>query len=165
MSVYAVTLAIGITGAEPEISSMTAIIIKTRICCNLWCAALLLAMLATACSSHMQVSADVDPDYDLWTYRTFTWGPRGDLENNRNPRLYNAANDQRIKTAVAQELTQHGYRYTDGAPDLVLHYHIILEDKTAVIPDPYGYTYGPYWQRTHTDVYLYKEGTLVLDLM
>ena len=32
-------------------------------------------------------------------------------------------------------------------------------------PAAYGYNYGPYWMRTRADVFQYREGTLIIDLM
>jgi hypothetical protein len=41
----------------------------------------------------------------------------------------------------------------------------MVDNKDAVIPDHEATSYGPYWQRTPTYVYSYREGTLIIDLM
>ena len=46
-------------------------------------------------------------------------------------------------------------------PKLKVHYHIVIEDKTQVRSD----TYSPYWIKSERDVYTYREGTLIIDLM
>ena len=122
-------------------------------------------LLLTACSQQIAVHTDYDPDYDLWTYKTFDWGQKVNIEEGKNPLHYNELNDKRIKAAVQNQLTKRGYKLTAETPDLILHYHIIVKGQSVVVTEPFGYSYGPYWTRTNTNIYSYKEGTLILDLM
>ena len=117
------------------------------------------------CSPQITVHTDFDPDYDLWTYKSFDWGEKINIEEGKNPLYYNELNDKRIKKAVQDQLSKRGYKLTPENPDLIMHYHIIVKDQSAVITEPFGYAYGPYWNRMNTNVYLYREGTLILDLM
>ena len=119
----------------------------------------------TACSPQVTVFSDSDPDYDLLTYKTFDWGQKVNIEEGRNPLHYNELNDKRIKAAVLEQMTTHGYQLTSDNPDLILHYHIVVNDQSVVRTDPYGYSYGSYWMRMETNVFTYREGTLILDLM
>jgi hypothetical protein len=121
--------------------------------------------LLTGCSPQIRVYSDYDPDYDLWMYRTFDWGQRENIEESKNPLHYNELNDKRIKSAVQEQMTLRGYELSSEKPDLILHYHIVVDDQSVVTTEPYGYRYGPYWMRMHTNVYSYREGTLILDLM
>ena len=123
----------------------------------------ILALLAECLQ--LKVYSDRDPDFDLSRYSTFDWGQKVKIEESKNPLHYNELNDKRIKSAVQQQMTSHGYELTSENPDLIFHYHIIVGDRSVVTPDPYGYRYGPYWMRMQTDVYAYREGTLILDLM
>lgn len=122
-------------------------------------------LLATGCSQQITVHTDYDPDYDLATYKTFDWGQKVNIEEGRNPLHYNELNDKRIKSAVQKQLSKQGYELAAENPDLILHYHIIVKDQSVLITEPFGYSYGPYWGRTNTNIYSYKEGTLILDLM
>lgn len=124
----------------------------------------MVAVLA-GCSPQIRVFSDYDPDYDLWTYTTFDWGQKVNIEEGKNPLHYNELNDKRIKAAVQEQMTLRGYKLTSEAPDLILHYHIIVDNQSVVTTEPYGYRYGPYWMRMNTNVYSYREGTLILDLM
>lgn len=126
---------------------------------------LLVGILAAACSPQIRVYSDADPDYDLWTYRTFDWGQKVKIEEGKNPLHYNELNDKRIKSAVQEQMVMRGYQLTSENPELILHYHIIVDDRSVVSTEPYGYHYGPYWMRLQTNVYSYREGTLILDLM
>lgn len=126
---------------------------------------IILILLITGCSQQIVVHTDYDPDYDLLNYKTFDWGQKVNIEEGQNPLHYNELNDKRIKAAVLQQLTKRGYNLAPENSDLILHYHIIVKDQTAVITEPYGYTYGAYWVHTNTNLYRYKEGTLILDIM
>lgn len=126
--------------------------------------ACLALLILTACSNEIRVYTDRDPDYDLWTYKTFDWSQKADIEKGNNPLYYNELNDKRIKTAVSEELVNRGFAASTDNPDLMIHYHIIVDDQSMVINEPYGH-YGPYWTHMHTSVYAYREGTLIIDLM
>ena len=121
--------------------------------------------LLSGCNPQIKVYSDYDPDYDLWTYKTFDWGEKVDIEKGKNPLHYNELNDKRIKLAVEEQMNMRGYLRSQENPDLILHYHIIIEDQTAVVTEPYGYQYGSYWIQAQTNIYPYKQGTLILDLM
>ena len=123
------------------------------------------ALVLTTCSPEIQVHTDFDPDYDLWTYKTFDWGQKVDIEEGKNPFHYNELNDKRIKSAVQDQLANRGYLLTENQPELILHYHIIVEDKSTLVTEPNDYNYSSYWMRMETSIYSYREGTLILDLM
>jgi Domain of unknown function (DUF4136) len=119
----------------------------------------------TGCSPQIGVYSDFDQDYDLSSYKTFDWGQKIKIEEDRNPLHYNELNDKRIKAAVLEQMTMRGYQLTSENPDLIFHYHIVIDDQSVVATDPYGYYYGPYWTHMQTNVFTYRQGTLILDLM
>ncbi|MFZ6014339.1 MAG: DUF4136 domain-containing protein [Bacteroidota bacterium] len=122
-------------------------------------------LLVAGCSPQIRVYSDHDPEYQVKDFKTFDWGQKIDVEKNQNPLLYNELNDKRIKAAVSEQLTSRGYTRSELNPDLVIHYHIIVDDQSIVTTEPYGYFYGPYWTRMRTNVYSYREGTLIIDVM
>jgi hypothetical protein len=128
---------------------------------------LLLSILAmlTGCGPQIRVFSDFDPDYDLSAYKTFDWGQKVKIEEGRNPLYYNELNDKRIKAVVLEQMTARGYHLTSDNPDLIFHYHIIIDDQSVVATEPYGYNYGTYWTQMQTNVFTYQQGTLILDLM
>lgn len=125
---------------------------------------LLLPWLMAACGTSSQVFTDYDKTAHLTEYKSFGWSTALSIENRNNPLYYNELNDKRIKSAIAVQLESRNYRYSED-PDLEIHYHIIIEDRTVMRTDPYGYYYGPYWMRSEVSVYEYQEGTLIIDLM
>jgi hypothetical protein len=117
------------------------------------------------CSPEIRVYSDHDPDYDLKKYTTFSWAQKENIGLGNNPLYYNELNDKRIKSAVQEQLTSRGYFLAAEKPDLILHYHIIVDDQSIVTTEPHGYSYSPYWLNMHTNVHQYREGTLIIDLM
>lgn len=121
-----------------------------------------LLLVLFSCSNELRVYSDWDRDYDVNKFQTYSWPSRTDLESKNNPLFYNELNDKRIRNAVDIQLKAKGMTRVDENADLVVHYHIVVEDKTAVTTDPYGF-YGPYWGRS--SLYQYNEGTLIIDFM
>jgi hypothetical protein len=118
-----------------------------------------------SCSPEIHVYSDYDPDYDLKKYTTFGWKQTEDIELGNNPLYYNELNDKRIKSAVQAQLISKGYSASMSNPDLIVHYHIIVDDQSIVTTDPHGYFYSPYWMHLRTNVQHYREGTLIIDVM
>jgi hypothetical protein len=122
-------------------------------------------LVLTGCVPQISIYSDTDPDYDLWTYKTFDWSEKTNIEANNNPLYYNELNDKRIKSAVLSELQGRGYQLTTSTAELIIHYHIVVQDQMTVVTEPFGYSYTPYWLRSRADVYPYKEGSLIIDIM
>ncbi len=117
------------------------------------------------CRSEIRVYSDYDREYNLKKYRTFNWSQNINVELGKHPLQYNELSDKRMKSAVQEQMVRRGYVSSTDKPDLVIHYHIIIDDLSIVTTDPHGYFYGPYWMHLRTNVYKYKEGTLIIDLM
>lgn len=125
----------------------------------------ILLLLLSSCSSELTIRTDYDPDYKIAALPSYTWLERTNIEAGKNPKYYNELNDQRIKRAVDKALQSRGYRKDDDKADMVLHYHIMIEDKETQVREYESDQYGPYWQRPEGHVHVYQEGTLLLDVM
>jgi Domain of unknown function (DUF4136) len=124
-----------------------------------------LSILLLACSEQIRVKSDYDRDINFSGYKSYGWLPTKEIEVRNNPLIYNELTDKRIKKAVDGQLPSKGLRSEEVNPDLRVHYHIVIDNKSALQPEPYGYHYSPYWVRTRMDVYQYREGTLIVDFM
>lgn len=91
-----------------------------------------------ACGPSLRIYTDYDRDVNIGKYTSYTWLNPKDIESKNNPLYYNELNDKRIKAAVEEELKTRGYHKSDSAAELVVHYHIVVENLTAVRTDPYG---------------------------
>lgn len=117
------------------------------------------------CSPEIRIFSDHDPEYDLGKYITFNFAENKNIESDHNPLYYNGLNDKRIKSAVKEQLISKGYDFTDERSELIVHYHIIVDDQTIVTTDPHEYLYSPYWMYLRTSIQQYREGTLIIDVM
>lgn len=122
---------------------------------------IVLMVALAACSDQITVRTDFDRSVKIASYTTFAWLNKEAIEERNNPLYYNELNDKRIREAVIAELGAKGYTAVSDNPKLKVHYHIVIEDKTQVRSD----TYSPYWIKSERDVYTYREGTLIIDLM
>lgn len=123
----------------------------------------ILLLLLGGCSQGILVHTDYDRDINLKPYTTYSWIESNTSEN-QNPLYYNELNDKRIKSTVNIEMTKKGYTMTSTQPDLILHYHLVVESKSELRTDPYGY-YGPYWLRPSVNTFQYNEGTIIIDII
>lgn len=126
----------------------------------------ILVLSLVACGPSLQVSSDQDKTVKIDGYKSYGWLDIKAIENrNNDPRYYNELTDKRIKEAVGREMLAKGYNLVPGKPELELHYHIIVENKTSISTEPVGINYGEYWAKKMTTVYQYREGTLIIDIM
>ena len=123
-----------------------------------------LLLFLSSCSDQLRVKSDYDREVDFSHYKTYGWLSAKDIEQKNNPLIYNELADKRIKKAIDGQFQIKQIGWVADNPDLLVHYHIIIDNKSALWPDPYGY-YSPYWIRSRMDVYQYREGTLIIDLM
>lgn len=122
-------------------------------------------MLLLACSNELRVYTDYDRSVSIQKLTTYDWLPVKQIESRNSPILINELTDKRIKTAVEAQLKEKGYEHSTTSPAMIIHYHIVIENRASVRPEPFGYNYGQYWLRNEVDTYRYEEGTLILDFM
>jgi hypothetical protein len=123
-------------------------------------------LLLAGCSS-VSVNYDYDHDADFRAFTSYDWmqGPTVAVGDARAAQTRNTLLDQRIRKAVDGQLVDRGLKQRAN-PDLLVVYHIGVEDKINVTD--WGYTYGSYywgWGGRAVDVYQYQEGTLIIDLI
>ena len=126
-------------------------------------AILTLLIAATSCIRDVAVFHDSDPTFNHRSYETYRWEPIDPMERSQYPLYYNDLNHSRITTATSAVLAEKGYVADTLSPDLKIHYHIVVEDKTIVFPhDMLRYARD---SETGGAEYQYAEGTLILDFM
>jgi hypothetical protein len=123
---------------------------------------------AISCAPSVNVNFDYDRQADFAAFKTYDWLPlpKAAIGNAQAALALNPLLDKRIKTIVGEALSGKGVSQTSNNPDLWFVYHTSLQDKVDVTT--WGYAYGPYWRGYgpgRVDVYAYKKGTLVLDVI
>lgn len=119
---------------------------------------LVLVSWALAACGGMTVNTDYDTEADFSSYHSFAWmAPPEDVSR------VNQLVENRIKTAVVQEMEQRGFVLDEESPDIYITYMASVREKVDVSTTSYGYWRGS--AIGDVDVYRYNEGTLVLDVI
>ena len=118
----------------------------------------LLPVLALMACASAQVSSEYDKTADLSRYRTYAWitGTQA-----ANPLI-----EQRIKSAVDQQLAARGLKRVKESPDLQVATHASTRVEQQVNTESLGYGYAEAgWSGNMVNVRNVDVGTLLLDLV
>ncbi|MGI4864483.1 MAG: DUF4136 domain-containing protein [Janthinobacterium lividum] len=146
-----------------------------------------LAFLGSLSACAPKVNVEQRANVDFSRYRTFDFAQTEVKTNgDRNPLLRSSIAQDRIKQAIASELSKRGLREVERNPDFLITTHTYVEQaertvydtqpaagyaypyavsyRGGFVPVNYGYWYGPsYYSTPRTQVY--NEGTLVIDFI
>ena len=128
-----------------------------------------------AVDAKVKVRAEQDPDYDFATVKTWAWDQEaGEVimarTANDDPAPLKARVDPRIRQHVQAEMAKKGLKEATTAPDVQLHYYVLVTINTS------GHTMGqflpavPYWglppfAPATTSLNIVTKGSLILDAM
>jgi hypothetical protein len=124
----------------------------------------LLTAALLACTSVVPATTDYDPNASF-DYRTFMWLERKQAEAEgrqaRNPWV-----DERIRSAIDEQLASQGFRAVKTAPDFRVGYHVSLDSRldasrlNARYGHPVGWGGSPGYTSRDFEV-----GTLIIDIV
>lgn len=133
----------------------------------------LVCIIASSCTG-VKVASVQDPKIDLNKFNTFCW-IQGCEANYRGPDYgYSLERMQLIQNIIKGELESKGLINDENAPDLLVGFHVILEEKQMVytkhneMTNPYDRRisywdgYGEFYNQ---EIYNFLKGTLVIDLI
>jgi len=123
--------------------------------------------LITGCSS-VNIKHDYDSDANFAALKTYTWmaAPTNANGSVQAALQRNSLMDKRIKESTNRQLAAKGYTTDANNPDFLVTYHVGAENKINVTDWGYGYgRYGRLYGGGSVDVYQYKEGTLIVDVV
>lgn len=134
---------------------------------------LALLLLLAACQS-TEVQRDFDPQRDFSSYRTWSWKEPALQYRPDDPRIKSDLTEQRIRSAVSEQLDQRGLRQAgDGKQaDVLIQAWFIVEDRsqqyTTSSLGAWGGPWHGYWggpMITDTRTIHYQVGTLQVDFL
>ena len=120
-------------------------------------AALTAIIFMTGCST-VQVETDYNREVDFSKYKSYRWIPhvKGTEDN---PLMNDPLIEGHVKSAVNAEMATKGFtKIEEGHPDFLMAYYFTARNRVDVT-HYYGYWYS------HPNVYQYKEGTLIIDIV
>lgn len=122
-----------------------------------------IAWVAAGCGIATTAGADYQPDADFGSYTTYGWD-EGAIRRTGDMRLENNPFFERdLFAAINEQLGERGIREDEENPQVLVHYHLSVEDHIEVYEaDPQsGYPapseYGP-----GTEVVQYQEGVFII---
>ena len=129
-------------------------------------------LLLGACQT-TQLSRDFDPNRDFEAYRSWSWQEPALQYKPDDPRLKSDLTEQRIRTAIGEQLDQRGLRpaASGAGGDLRVQAWLILDDRQQQISTSYGGDWSGHWggfwggpAYVETRTLDYQVGTLQIDL-
>lgn len=126
-------------------------------------AAVALSALALTGCATMRVGSYAERGFEPTRYRTYNWAPADSLSTG-DPRLDNNPFFRgRVQADVEKQLATRGFEKTPSEkPDLVLHYHVSINQQIDVNGADRE---SGYCDANDCRPYVYEAGTLVLDLV
>jgi Domain of unknown function (DUF4136) len=126
---------------------------------------LLLVLLCAGCSNEIIVRTDFDKTVSIQKLTHYKWHEQRDIEAGNNPLYYNQLNDKRIRDEVDKQMSAKGYVLSETNAQLLIHYHVAVEERSTFRPEESGYNYSKYWVDRQASLVRYSEGTLIIDFM
>ncbi|WP_273565728.1 DUF4136 domain-containing protein [Maribacter halichondriae] len=133
----------------------------------------LVYILASSCAGVKVVSVQ-DPKIDLNKYNTYCWIQGCELNYQGPDYGYNLERMQSIQNIIKEELESKGLVNDENTPELLVGFHVILEEKESVytkhpdMMDPYVQPIR-YWDEYESyynqETYRFLKGSLIIDLI
>ncbi|MCG4452151.1 DUF4136 domain-containing protein [Pseudomonas sp. MMS21-TM103] len=130
-------------------------------------------LLLGACQT-TQLNRDFDPNRDFAAYRSWNWQAPAVQYKPDDPRLKSDLTEQRIRSAVAEQLDQRGLRAAPSGStgDLGVQVWLIVDQRQDQVTTQYGGAWGSPWAGgfwggpgySETRTVDYQVGTLQIDL-
>lgn len=124
-----------------------------------------ISALMFSCANNITANYNVDPEADFSKYTSFYWDdPLNKAANeSHNPIVNNSLVNKQVKENIETQMQGRGYALTENNPDILINFHIMVENKSKVTSSyPNSYYF---WWRNDIQTINYKEGTLIIDLI
>ena len=133
----------------------------------------LVYILVSSCAG-VKVTSLKNPNIDLNKYTTFCWIQGCELNYQGPDYGYDLERMQLIQKIIKEELESKGLINDENTPELLVGFHVILEEKESVytkhpeMMDPYVRPIS-YWDEYESfydkEIYKFLKGSLVIDLI
>lgn len=129
-------------------------------------------VLLGACQSQ-QINRDFDASRDFAGYRSWSWQEPAVQYKPDDPRIRSDLTEQRLRTAVGEQLDQRGLRPATAAnpADLRVQVWLIVDQRQQQVSSGFGGGFGGYWGNywggpayNETRTVDYKVATVQIDL-
>ncbi|MBS7662150.1 DUF4136 domain-containing protein [Pseudomonas lalucatii] len=131
------------------------------------------ALLLLAACQTSRLDRDFDPQRDFAAYRSWSWQEPAVRYRPEDPRLASDLTEQRLRTAIAEQLEQRGLRAAAAGAngDLRVQAWLIVDQRQQQVSTHYGGAWHGHWGGfwggpgyVETRTVDYRVGTLQIDL-
>jgi len=116
----------------------------------------------SSCTEQLYVTSDFDYSADLNEYKTFAWAEIQEQPIKGNPQFDNEISRKRISDAIEKELGNLGMEKVDSFPDLLIDFHLLVDEKVNYIAHDYYPFAFRYWPNYDISSYVVKTSTIVI---
>jgi hypothetical protein len=130
---------------------------------TLFLALLFLLFIATGCA--VKVSTTYDKQADFSRYKTFCWLQGCEFTFTGPAYMQGTEINSYLKQSMVDELKKKGFTYDEANPDLLIDFHVTVENKQTKV---YRYEQEQFLlldPATEEDILYFLEGTLVVDVV
>lgn len=124
-----------------------------------------IGILLLVSSCNVKVHSTYDKNVDFTKYKTFCWLNGCEFTYSGPTYLNDSLLREKIKESIVAELNAKGITQDDESPDLLIDFHISMENETSVI---YHHTDGnvnEFKPLPDREVINYLKGTLIIDMV
>ncbi|KSW28042.1 MULTISPECIES: DUF4136 domain-containing protein [Pseudomonas] len=131
-------------------------------------------LLGLAACETVNLSRDYDSSRDFAAYRSWAWAQPAFEYRPDDPRIKSDLTEQRIRSAVADQLDQRGLRPSQGgaAPDVTVRAYLIVDQRQDQVTTYTGGYWNGYWggywggpAMAESRTVTYKVATIQVDLL
>ena len=127
---------------------------------------ILIFVLFVLTGCNVKLHSNFDRTQDFTKYKSFCWLNGCEFTYTGPTYLNDSLLREKIKNAIVSELNEKGLRQDDNNPDLLVDFHITVENESNIIyhhqGDDDNYTFKPFPQE---EVINYLKGTIVIDMV
>jgi len=116
-------------------------------------------------SCSVKVNSTFDQSKDFSKYKTFCWLNGCEFTYTGPTYLNDSLLREKIKRAIVSELTSKGLSQNDDNPDLLVDFHISVENESSVIYHHYDDSHYDFKPFPEQEVVNYLKGTIIVDIV
>ncbi len=121
-----------------------------------------LLLILNSCSEQLYLTSDFDRSVDLTQYKTFAWAEHQEKPSKGNPMIDNELTRKRIKDAIENEITNWEWVNSQSEPDLLIDFHLVLDENTHYVTHDYYPFHFRYWTEYSISSYTVKTSTIII---
>ena len=120
-------------------------------------------IILSACSVKVHYSRDKSVDFGK--YKTFCWLNGCEFTYSGPNYLNDSLLREKIKNAIVLQLEKKGLKQDNDSPDLLIDFHISVENESSVIYHPINEDVYNFQSFPDQEVVNYLKGTIVIDMV